>query len=82
MLTYLIQFSLRHRWFILGFALLIMGAGLYAFRHLPVDAYPDISPIKVSVITAFRALRKFPTSADCKNNMPLHSNQHNWNVTI
>ena len=53
MFTYLILSALRHRWFILGFALLIMGTGLYAFRHLPVDAYPDISPIKVSVITAF-----------------------------
>ena len=37
----------------LGFAFVVMGFGLYAFQHLPIDAYPDISPQKVSIITAF-----------------------------
>ncbi|MCL2744914.1 MAG: efflux RND transporter permease subunit, partial [Planctomycetaceae bacterium] len=53
MIEYLIQRSLYHRWFVLGLAMVVIGFGLFAFRHLPIDAYPDISPQKVSVVTAF-----------------------------
>ena len=53
MIEHLIQRTLRHRWFMLGFALVVMGFGLYSFQHLPIDAYPDISPQKVSIVTAF-----------------------------
>jgi len=49
----LVKHILLYRWFVLGFALVVMGFGLYAFHHLPIDAYPDISPQKVSIITAF-----------------------------
>ena len=53
MIEYLIQRALRHRLFMLGFAVVVMGFGLYSFQHLPIDAYPDISPQKVAVVTAF-----------------------------
>ena len=53
MIAPLVKHVLRHRWFVLGFALVVMGFGLYAFHHLPIDAYPDISPQKVSIVTAF-----------------------------
>ena len=53
MIAPLVKHVLQHRWFVLGFALVMMGFGLYAFHHLPIDAYPDISPQKVSVVTAF-----------------------------
>ena len=53
MIPSLIKHVFHHRWFMLGFALVVMGFGLYAFQHLPIDAYPDISPQKVSIITAF-----------------------------
>jgi len=32
-------------------ALAIIGAGIFSFRRLPVDAYPDISPPQVEIIT-------------------------------
>ena len=53
MISPLVKHILRHRWFVLGFALVLMGFGLYALNHLPVVAYPDISPQKVTIITAF-----------------------------
>ena len=53
MIESLIKQSLRHRWFMLGFAMVVMGFGLYSFQRLPIDAYPDISPQKVSIVTAF-----------------------------
>ena len=33
------------------FALLLAGAGVYSFRRLPVDAYPDLSPPLVEIVT-------------------------------
>jgi cobalt-zinc-cadmium resistance protein CzcA len=43
--------SLRQRFLILFFALLLVFGGAYSFRRLPVDAYPDLSPPQVEIIT-------------------------------
>jgi len=53
MIEYLIKHTFHHRWFVLGLAIVVMGAGLFAARQLPIDAYPDISPPAVIVITEF-----------------------------
>ncbi len=51
MIHRLIAAALRQRLIVLGAALAVLAAGAYAFRQLPVDAYPDLSPPKVDVIT-------------------------------
>ncbi|MBX6331856.1 MAG: efflux RND transporter permease subunit [Gemmatimonadaceae bacterium] len=43
--------SLDQRLVVSMFALLLLGAGIWSFRRLPVDAYPDISPTMVEIIT-------------------------------
>ncbi len=43
--------SLRQRFLVLIGALLLVGAGLWSFSRLPVDAYPDLSPPMVEMIT-------------------------------
>ncbi|HEX7190233.1 MAG TPA: CusA/CzcA family heavy metal efflux RND transporter [Thermoanaerobaculia bacterium] len=43
--------SLRQRFLVLFFALLLIFAGAYSFKRLPVDAYPDLSPPQVEIIT-------------------------------
>jgi len=43
--------SLRQRFLILFLALLLVAGGIYSFRRLPVDAYPDLSPPQVEIIT-------------------------------
>ncbi len=43
--------SLRQRFLILFFALLLVFGGAYSFKRLPVDAYPDLSPPQVEIIT-------------------------------
>jgi heavy metal efflux system protein len=43
--------SLRQRFLVVMMALLLVGAGLWSFSRLPVDAYPDLSPPMVEVIT-------------------------------
>ncbi|WP_058533712.1 CusA/CzcA family heavy metal efflux RND transporter [Legionella saoudiensis] len=51
MLEKIIQFSLRHRWFILLFTLIIAALGIYNFQRLPIDAVPDITNVQVQINT-------------------------------
>ena len=46
----LIQFALSQRLFMLLLAALLAGAGWYAFRTLPIDAFPDVSSTQVKII--------------------------------
>jgi cobalt-zinc-cadmium resistance protein CzcA len=50
MLSRLISFSLRQRALVLLGVLALAVAGAYSFAHLPIDAYPDISPTQVKLI--------------------------------
>jgi len=43
--------SLRQRFLVLFFAVLLIFGGAYSFRRLPVDAYPDLSPPRVEIVT-------------------------------
>ncbi|NKE73520.1 efflux RND transporter permease subunit [Candidatus Manganitrophus noduliformans] len=51
MIDRLIESALRQRIVILVGALLLVVLGLYAFRVLPIDAFPDVTNIQVQVIT-------------------------------
>jgi len=50
MLRRLIEFSLTQRVFMLLVYALVAAAGIYAFRIIPIDAFPDISPVQVKMI--------------------------------
>ncbi len=43
--------ALRQRFLVLFATLILIAVGLYSFHRLPVDAYPDLSPPQVEVIT-------------------------------
>src|SRR5208283_865397 len=51
MIHHIVQFALRQRFLILMLALLVIIAGAISFQRMPVDAYPDLSPPLVEVIT-------------------------------
>src|SRR3984957_2321823 len=51
MIHRLIQFALGQRFLILMMTLFIGIAGVISFEKMPVDAYPDLSPSRVEVIT-------------------------------
>jgi heavy metal efflux system protein len=48
-LTRIIDLSLRHRAVVLALAAVLSVAGVFAFRALDVDAFPDTTPVQVQV---------------------------------
>src|SRR5580765_3068074 len=51
MIHHIVQFALRQRFLVLMITLLMVVAGAESFRQLPVDAYPDLSPPMVELVT-------------------------------
>lgn len=51
MLEKIIRFSLKHRWFVLLFTIVIAVLGVYNFQRLPIDAVPDITNVQVQINT-------------------------------
>ena len=47
----LARFVIAKRWMVVGVCLLLLVAGIHAFRVLPIDPYPNVSPLNVQVIT-------------------------------
>ncbi len=46
----LIRFALGQRILILLSVLLLSGGGYYAFKNIPIDAFPEVSPTQVKII--------------------------------
>ena len=51
MLENLLQFSIRHRWFVLLATLGLAALGVFNFQRLPIDAVPDITNVQVQINT-------------------------------
>src|ERR1700681_2097883 len=51
MIHNIVQFALRQRFLILMMTALVVVAGTLSFQRMPVDAYPDLSPPRVELIT-------------------------------
>ncbi len=49
MIPKLIDFSIRHRWFVLVAVLGVAVLGVYNFQRLPIDAVPDITNVQVQI---------------------------------
>ncbi|HXL21030.1 MAG TPA: CusA/CzcA family heavy metal efflux RND transporter [Candidatus Dormibacteraeota bacterium] len=51
MIHRIVQFALQQRFLVLMVTVLIIIAGAVSFQRMPVDAYPDLSPPMVELIT-------------------------------
>ena len=51
MLEKLIHFAIRQRWLVLVLTLGMGALGAYHYRHLPIDAVPDITNVQVQINT-------------------------------
>jgi cobalt-zinc-cadmium resistance protein CzcA len=46
----LIRFALSQRLLMMILVLMLGGGGYYAFQHIPIDAFPEVSPTQVKII--------------------------------
>src|SRR5215470_2842814 len=53
MIAQLLRFALYNRFVTVALGLILIGFGIYSFRLLKLEAYPDISDTQVVVITVF-----------------------------
>src|SRR5690349_5833504 len=51
MISRIVSFALSQRFLVVVASLMLMTWGVVAFRNLPIDAYPDLSPPHVVIIT-------------------------------
>ena len=53
MIAKLLRFALKQRFITLLVGLTLIGAGIWSFQQLKIEAYPDISDTQVVVVTVF-----------------------------
>ena len=51
MLTGIVAWSIRVRFFVIALLAVLLAGGAVAARYLPIDALPDVSTVQVSVLT-------------------------------
>ncbi len=56
MLNRIIDFHLRHRWFVVIGLLGLIALGLQSFYLIPIDAFPDLTNNQIVVITECPAM--------------------------
>lgn len=65
----LIRFALSQRLLMLVFVMLLTGGGYYAFKHLPIDAFPEVSPTQVKII--IKAAGMTPEEVEARITAPI-----------
>ncbi|MEW6999632.1 efflux RND transporter permease subunit [Colwelliaceae bacterium BS250] len=53
MIVAIIRWSVFNRFFILLSTVIIIGAGIFAFKNTPIDALPDLSDVQVIIKTSY-----------------------------
>lgn len=56
MLNAIITWSLNHRFLVIAFTLILIATGVRTLLHLPIDAFPDTTPVQVQINTTAPAL--------------------------
>jgi cobalt-zinc-cadmium resistance protein CzcA len=72
MLDKLLHFILQHRLLIILAAILLLAAGIIAWTHLPIDAFPDVTNQQVMILT--EALGLTPTEVERLVTFPIEIN--------
>jgi cobalt-zinc-cadmium resistance protein CzcA len=68
-MTGLIRFALSQRLLMLVFVVMLGGGGFYAFKHLPIDAFPEVSPTQVKII--IKAAGMTPEEVEARITAPI-----------
>ena len=51
MIDAIVRFSVERRYIVLSLILVLIGAGVWSFQRLPIDAVPDITNVQVAINT-------------------------------
>ena len=51
MINAMLRFSIERRYLVLSLMLVVTGVGVWSYRHLPIDAVPDITNVQVQINT-------------------------------
>lgn len=68
-MTGLIRFALSQRLLMMVFVIMLGGGGFYAFKHLPIDAFPEVSPTQVKII--IKAAGMTPEEVEARITAPI-----------
>jgi len=68
-MSQLIRFALSQRMLIMVFVLILAGGGFYAYKHLPIDAFPEVSPTQVKIIV--KAAGMTPEEVEARITAPI-----------
>ncbi len=71
MMNKIISFALAQRLFVSFLALVILGVGIKTYNELPVDAFPDISPIQVKIIMKSNGMT--PAEVESRITVPIET---------
>jgi len=69
MLESVVVWSLRHRFLVIVLAILLIATGIHAAVRLPIDAFPDTTPVQVQINTYAPALS--PTEIEQQVTYPI-----------
>ncbi|MDP1860008.1 MAG: CusA/CzcA family heavy metal efflux RND transporter, partial [Gemmatimonadaceae bacterium] len=56
MFNRILRFSLEHKTLMMLASVLLMVAGVFAWRQLPIDAFPDVTNVQVMILTEAQGL--------------------------
>lgn len=56
MLSWIIDFSLRHRALVVLVTVVVAAAGVWSLRYLDIDAFPDTTPVQIQINTVASSL--------------------------
>jgi cobalt-zinc-cadmium resistance protein CzcA len=65
MLNRLVELSLRYKVLVLIAFAVIVFLGLRAVRTVPIDAFPDVTPVQVSIYTPSHRVSPLRMSSNC-----------------
>ncbi len=68
-MIHLIRFALSQRLLMMVFVVMLAGGGFYAFKHLPIDAFPEVSPTQVKIIV--KAAGMTPEEVEARITAPI-----------
>ena len=46
-----VQWSIEHRWIVIGLSVLLFAAGVWTARQMPIDVFPDLTAPTVTILT-------------------------------